>query len=123
MAETDRLIDEARAALAAAPLPLSAREQEEAAARAALEAESAARREARAELRTLWRKRRETSTAMLGAEEAAAVDLIRERDAEIEELRRAVAILEAGNERLGVDGAMKPKRSSKPVLSLRRATS
>lgn len=118
VAETDRLIDEARAALVAAPLPPTARELEERAAKEALEAESIARREARAELRTLWRKRRETSTAMLGAEEAAAVDLIRERDAEIEELRQAIAVLEAGNAALGIGGAIKPGQRAKPELSL-----
>lgn len=100
--ETDRLIDEARAVVVAVPAVLTAREREEMAAQAALAAESAARQEARSELRLLWRKRKSVSTAMLKPEEAAAVDLIKERDAEIEELRRAVAVLETGNAALGI---------------------
>ena len=119
--ETDKLIDEARAALREVPAVPTARELEEHAAKAALETESAERREARAELRLLWRKRRETSTAMLAPEEAAAVDLIRERDAEIEELRKAVAVLVAGNERLGIAGASKPSGLSLSALFERYA--
>jgi integrase len=106
--ETDNLIDDARQALrSAAPaspeeLAERGREREERAAQAALEAESRKRREARAELRTLWRQRRKMSTAELPPEQAAAVDLIRERDAELEELRRAVAVMQVGNEALGI---------------------
>lgn len=110
VSETDRLIDEARAALTATGFPESRqvtdREREERAALASLEAESMIRRESRSELRTLWRKRRQTSTAMLTPEEAAAVDLLRERDAEIDELRKAVAVMEAGNAAAGI--ATKP---------------
>lgn len=105
--DTDKLIDDARAALKP-PLVLSPAEvaaqqraAEEQAAQAALEAESMARREARSELRTQWRQRRRMSTAMLDPEEAAAVDLIKEKDAELEELRAAVATLRAGAEELG----------------------
>lgn len=105
--ETDRLIDEARAALRPAPAPSPAelaaqqRAAEEQAAQAALEAESIARREARSELRTQWRRRRQMSTAMLDPEEAAAVDLLKERDAELQELRAAVATMRAATEGLG----------------------
>ena len=99
IAETDRQIDEARAQmprdhpLSPEEITAQAREREELAAKAALAVESEWRREARAELRTLWRKRRATSTAMLTPEEAAAVDLIREQDAELEQLRQAVAVM------------------------------
>jgi integrase len=110
VAETDNLIDDARQALRSA-LPVSPeglaareREREEQTAQAALEADSRKRREARAELRTLWRQRRLRSTAELPPEQAAAVDLIRERDAELEELRRAVALMQAGNAELGIAG-------------------
>jgi hypothetical protein len=87
--DTDRQIDEVRAKIAqASPTDpaAQAREREEAAAMAALAAESQVRREARGDLRTLWRKRRATSTAALTPEQAAAVDLLKERDAKIEEL-------------------------------------
>lgn len=110
VSETDKLIDNARAALRIVPEPSPEdgaaleREREEQAAEAALEAESQTRRAARSELRTLWRQRRRTSTAMLKPEEAAAVDLIRERDAEIEELRAAIAVMQAGNQKLGIAG-------------------
>lgn len=105
--ETDNLIDNARLAMRVAPLSpqveaVLRREQEEKAAQAALEAESQERRMARSELRTLWHRRRGTSTAMLSPEQAAAVDLIRERDAEVEELRAAIAVMQSGNEKLGI---------------------
>jgi integrase len=109
--ETDNLIDEARAALLSAspasPAGLAARqrEREELEAQAALEAERRERREARAELRTQWRMRRRMSTAELTPEQAAAVDLIKEKDAELEELRQAVALMQAGNAKLGIAGA------------------
>lgn len=88
---TDKLIDEARAAIVRPVVDAGTlrREREEQAALETLTDESAARQEARSHLRTLWRQRQRTSTAMLTPEEAAAVDLIRERDAEIEELRLA----------------------------------
>ena len=98
--ETDALIDDARTAIGIAPgtpteeLSGTAREREEQEAQAALEAASAARREARAELRMLWRQRRKMATAELSPDQAAAVDLIRERDAELAELRSAVAVME-----------------------------
>lgn len=76
--ETDNLIDDARAAMMAAPAGavLSEGEREERAAQEALAAESAGRQEARSELRTLRYKRKQTSTALLKPEETAAVDLI-----------------------------------------------
>ena len=126
--ETDKLIDKARAALvrpAVDPATLR-REREEQAALETLAAESTARQGARSDLRTLWRQRQRTSTAMLTPEEAAAVDLIRERDAEIEELRLAVDLLAAGNDALGIarkpvqGGASAPQVRSggQPALSL-----
>lgn len=127
--ETDELIDEARAALDVLGQPkadaeTSEREREEQAAAEALAAESSARRGTRGDLRTLWRQRRQTSTAMLTPEEAAAVDLIRERDAEIEQLLAAVEVLQAGNERLGLprlratSGTGTTEASRRPVVSL-----
>ncbi|MFC0589722.1 DUF6538 domain-containing protein [Novosphingobium aquiterrae] len=116
VADTDKIIDEARSAIRTAPAVSTAREREEQAAQAALAAESAARQEARSELRTLWRKRKATSTALLTPEQAAAVDLINEQGAEIEELRRAKAVMEAGNERLGIIG--ETSRRSGSALSL-----
>jgi integrase len=116
--ETDKLIDEARETLRTAREPspeehaLLERAGEEQAAEAALEAESHARREARSELRVLWHRRRRTSTAMLKPEEAAAVDLIRERDAKIEELQQAIAVMQAGNEKQGI-----PRQSPSPATS------
>jgi len=98
--DTDRQTDEARAKIVqgqqATPKDptAQAREREEAAAMAALAAESQARREARGGLRTLWRKRRATSIAALTPEQAAAVDLLKERDAKIEELTAAIAVME-----------------------------
>ncbi|MDR7102309.1 tyrosine-type recombinase/integrase [Croceicoccus sp. BE223] len=61
-----------------------------------------------------------TSTAMLEPEQAAAVDLIKERDAEIEELRRAITIMEAGNDALGIPRAARDPaaHSPQPGLSL-----
>ena len=109
--ETDKLIDDARLAVQPAPVlspaELTGRQRaaEEQAAQTALAAESVARHDARSELRTLWHRRRRTSTAMLEPEEAAAVDLIRERDAEIEALNAAIAVLRAGNEKLGIVAA------------------
>lgn len=114
VAETDQLIDEARQALKCtqqtAPENTASllREREEQAARLALEAESKERQAARSDLRTLWRQRRRTSTAILSPEEAAAVDLLKERDAEIEELRRAVSVMQAGNEWLGIPAVRSP---------------
>ena len=97
--ETDRLIEEARRELNLLP-PLSPQEQaaqararEEAAAMAALEAESLERQEARGDLRMLWRKRRVTSTAALTPEQAAAVDLLKEKDVELEQLKAAIEIM------------------------------
>lgn len=112
--ETDRLIDEAKdARRVAAPLSLvelaaSARQREERAAEAAQEAASTMRRAARSELRTLWRERRNTSTAELSPDQAAAVDLIRERDAEISDLQAAVALMQHGNDKLGLPRQLAP---------------
>lgn len=97
--ETDKLIDEARAFLGAseaAPAETAA-DREQAAAQAQLEAESAARRAARSDLRTEWRKLRMISTAQLTPEQAAAMDLLREQDATIEELQRARSVMEAAS--------------------------
>jgi integrase len=108
--ETDRLIDDARLALRIAPQAspdaLAALEQarEEQRALEELEAESRARKSARSELRTVWHRRKMSSTAELTPEQAAAVDLIRQRDAEVEQLRAALAVMEAGNEKLGIPG-------------------
>ena len=108
--ETDNLIDDAREALQIAP-PLSPeafaaleREHEAQAAEAELECESRERRAKRSELRTLWHRRRATSTAQLSPEQAAAVDLLRERDAKIAELTAAIAVMGAGNDALGIPG-------------------
>ena len=100
VSETDALIDDARSAQAVGPetpteeLAGTAREREEQQAQAALDAANVARWEARAELRMLWRQRRKMATAELSPDQAAAVDLIRERDAELDELRSAVAVME-----------------------------
>lgn len=98
--ETDRLIEEARRELNLLP-PLSPhefaaqqREREELAAAAALAEESRARYEARGELRTLARRRRLVSTALLTPEEAASVDLLREQEATIAQLQEAIAVME-----------------------------
>jgi integrase len=125
--ETDSLIDDARQALQIAPerspeeLAALERQRETEAAEAALEAESQERRLARSELRTLWHRRKRTSTAILSPEQAAAVDLIRENDVELEELRRAVAIMRAANEKLGISVHASTRRGSmraQPAFSL-----
>lgn len=119
--DTDRLIDEARTAqqTAASSPPVNPaaveREREEKAALAELAAESDARRAARGDLRTAWHRRKMTSTALLTPEQAAAVDLIKERDATIEELRRALAIVEASYDGIGVARA---EPQGKPGLRL-----
>ena len=116
--ETDELIQDARQARRETPeqspeeLAASEREREERAAEVALEAASLERRAARSPHRTLWRQRRRKGTAELSPEHAAAVDLIREGDAELEELRRAVATMEAGMMALGVP--QQPVRSGEP---------
>lgn len=116
--ETDHLIDEARdghgfaSPLSPAELIANEREREERAAQAAQEAESTLRRDARLELRTLWRQRRNTSTALLSPEQAAAVDLIRERDAEISELRAGVVLMQLGNDELGLPRQLAPSTAS-----------
>lgn len=119
---TDDLIDDARASLAAIALPEnpppSDREREEHAAFAALEAEGKARREARSELRTLWYKRRQTSTAMLKPEEAAAVDLLRDKDAHIAELEQALTIMRAANTVAGIPDVPQANRLGQPALTL-----
>ncbi len=106
--ETDKLIDDARLArsLSTPSSPEEEaewqREREEQAAAHTLAEESRMRRDARSDLRMAWRIRRRTSTAMLRPEEAAAVDLLREQDAEIAKLRDALAVMERGNQRLGI---------------------
>lgn len=97
--DTDRQIDEARATMAAsqpqAPMnpAAQARAREEAAAMAALEAESKERQEGRGDLRTLWRKRLAISTAALTPEQAAAIDLLNERDVEVARLNAAIEVM------------------------------
>ena len=127
VAETDNLIDNARSALQPAPVPVVvslARQQraiEEQAAQDALEAASGLRRAARSELRTLWRQRRRMSTAELSPEQAAAVDLIHERDAELAELRAANAVMQAGNEQFGIPSqvlSVMGNTAPPPTLSL-----
>lgn len=119
--KTDLMIDEARAALQAAasspPVDPAAleRQREEQAALAELAAESDARKAARGDLRTAWHRRKMTSTALLTPEQAAAVDLIKERDATIEELRRALAVVEASYDGIGVARA---EPQGKPGLRL-----
>ena len=120
--QTDTLIDEARAALSSVPSQTSEnrhtqqREREEAAAAHALAEESRLRREARGDLRTLWRKRRRSTTAELEPEQAAAIDLLREQDAELEQLRQAVAVMKAGNAELGITSS--PVSTNAPVHHL-----
>ncbi|AZI35940.1 putative site-specific recombinase [Caenibius tardaugens NBRC 16725] len=122
--ETDDLIDAARHELArtsteAPEVSLRPqRELEEEAARGFLEEESRKRREARSDLRTLWRIRRHTSTAMLAPEEAAAIDLLREQDAELAALRQAVSVLNAGNQRLGIAPINETSTSSRIELGV-----
>lgn len=96
------------------------RDREEREAKAALDTESQMRRHLRSDLRTLWRKRRMTSTAMLEPEQAAAVDLIKERDAKIEQLERAIAIMQAGNDALGIarPAGRSANIAGKPRLSI-----
>jgi integrase len=116
--ETDHLIVEARCELSNGPAPTphvrvaTEQEREEKAALAALETMSGARRVARSELRTLWRQRRHMSTAELSPEQAAAVDLIRERDAEVTELRAAAVLMQLGNDKLGL-----PRQLARPIAS------
>ncbi|WP_338242233.1 DUF6538 domain-containing protein [Aurantiacibacter hainanensis] len=120
--ETDTLIDEARAALGSSGLTApevdatSRREREEAAAVHALAEERRLRHEARSDLRTLWHKRRRTSTAELEPEQAAAIDLLKEKDAELEQLRRAVTVMEAGNQALSIPTQRAPR--TKPPVAL-----
>lgn len=120
--ETDSLIDNARADAISLeqPLPVSPaaqkRELDMEAARLELAQESQARKAERRYLHKLWYKRRQTSTAELTPEQAAAIDLLREQDAEIEELKRAVAIMEAGNAALGIPPTV--SRRSAPLLSI-----
>lgn len=92
------------------------RELEIEAARLELAQESQTRKTARRHLHRLWHKRRQTSTAELTPEQAAAIDLLREQGAEIEDLRRAVAIMEAGNTALGIPPSV--SRRSAPLLSI-----
>lgn len=105
--ETDALIDNARANAKSVeqtfPVSPAAQQQELQieAARLDLAQESQARKAERRHLHRLWHKRRQSSTAELTPEEAAAIDLLREQDAEIEELRQAVATMTAGKMALG----------------------
>ena len=108
--DTDRLIDEARARVAAsksehAPEPPQApaeclRRSEEAQAAEAVRKRSQARYEARSELRKLVRERVLLSTVELTEEEASWRDLVKERELELEQLREAVEGQRASNARL-----------------------
>ena len=91
--ETERAEQLARhGTIRATSAPLeSESEREEREAAEAHRAAQEARREARRELRKERRLRTKMSTAELSPEEAAWHDLIRERDAELDELRNAVA--------------------------------
>lgn len=106
--ETDKMIDSARLALAAAA-PSSPQhrsridhEAEERQAQAELAEEQVQRQDARSGYRTVWRKRTYASTAEMDPVEAAAVDIFKEKDAEIARLQEALASLQASNERLGI---------------------
>jgi len=97
VSESDALIDDARAALTAVPLTtpvapadeLRAREEAEVAAQ--LAAESAARHLARSPERIRVRRRLQRSTAEMEPADAAFVDLMREKEAEIAKLQATVA--------------------------------
>jgi integrase len=106
VADTDKLIDDARKALQeASQKPAGsveessvAREQAEAA--AAVEAARQARYEARKDYRVAARKRMMLSTAELTPQEAAWRDLVHEQGQELEKLREAAAGQREANERL-----------------------
>lgn len=97
------------------------REREEREAKEAIEAARQARYVDRAPLRTLWRQRRQMSTAELSAEEAAVRDLLREEEADKADLERKVAYMEARIRELGgvpsteVHGAL-PAGSGGPTV-------
>ncbi|MEQ8411433.1 MAG: tyrosine-type recombinase/integrase, partial [Erythrobacter sp.] len=112
-ADTDRLIDEARARVAASvpehpteppqkPAE-SKREAEEAQAAEAVQKRSQARYEARSEYRRLARERMLLSTVELTDEEASWRDLVREREQELDALREAVEGQRAFNDRLAAE--------------------
>jgi integrase len=112
IAETDRLIDEARQALRdEEPHPAPAepaeragamsRATEQAEAAAAVDAARRARYEARQDYRIAARQRMMLSTAELSPEEAAWRDLVREQGQELETLQDAADAQRSVNERLG----------------------
>lgn len=103
-AEYERRVAEARSQLAAcaARTPDEAyqeteREQEERQAREAFEAAQAERRAnpARRNVRLLYRQYQSLTTAELPPEQAAAVDIFREKDADLAKARETIAYLEA----------------------------
>lgn len=117
--ETDRLIDEARAALAQCPsaAPLGAttgrdevalREREEAEAIAAVEAHRQARYDARREHRVAIRQRMRLSTVELTPEEAAWRDLVREAGQPLEALQEAAVGQRAANAVLEAERGLRP---------------
>jgi integrase len=126
--ETDELIDNARQALLIASQPSPgglAAQQREREERVALEAFEAARQErysARAHVRTLLRQRMRMSTAELTVKEAAARDLLKEKEEDAEKLREAVAMLEARIATLGGTVPSYPQpgahAGARPALSL-----
>lgn len=116
--ETDELIAIARQGqpVRVAPAPqLTSRQKEEVEAATAGAAAKAARREARREIRTLLRQRMQLSTAELRPEEAAARDLIRERDVDLDTLRKKVEELEVGNNAIGGTSTVAQYTGKHPV--------
>lgn len=125
-ADTDKLIDEARARLAAVPdkdAPVAPhdtaqtqREAEEARAALAIKRRSEERYEARSEYRQLARERMLLSTVELTEEEASWRDLVKEREQELEKLREAVEGQRAFNDRLAAENGSTAGRM--PLLAL-----
>jgi integrase len=114
--ETDELIREAREQMNRAsslePLEAGQREREEREALAVVEADKRARYANRERVRVLLRQRMQLSTAELTTEEAAARDLIREREQDHEKLRETVAFLESRIGELGGTVAFSAARHS-----------
>lgn len=120
--DTDALIDSARADAKSShqSLPIGetaqARDLELEAARLELAEESRVRHEGRSPQRTRWRKRRHISTAMLDPDEAAVIDLLKEQDTELDELRQAVIALRA--EKATPGPSPTASRRTTPLLSI-----
>lgn len=104
--ETDALIDDARRTLASAcddageRIGSASGGDERAEALAAVEAAQRARREARRAGRIEVHKRLQLTTAEMDPQDAAWVDVLREKGISLEMLREATAGLKAGNEAL-----------------------